>query len=319
MNAKDLSVIVPFVNEFPQVAFTAQSILNELRGSGIDFEVIFIDNWAEEQMKAQRRVRDKSGPVMKEWEKINPEMKVITYDKKLSHWQAKNAGVAISTGKVLWFCDAHCVISSGSVVRMFNWYRDHSLFRRGSLHLPISYLMDSPGRELIYKLTGDPESTGEVHYSFTRYRPSDEPYEVPCMSTCGMMISREIYDDLGGWPEELGIYGGGENFMNFTMAVLGYKITIMTGKPIWHYAERRGYEWNFDDHLRNKMIATYIFGDYDLLKLYTEHHRGTPFQKRRIMEDVITQESINAHKAMIDKKKKVDIREWFKGWKSLTS
>lgn len=105
----ELSVIVPFVGEYPQVAFTAQSVLNELRGK-VDFELIMIDNWCKE-VEAQNRVQDKGSNYMKSIALINPEMKVLSYDKKLSHWQSKNLGVANSTGKFLWFCDAHCVVS----------------------------------------------------------------------------------------------------------------------------------------------------------------------------------------------------------------
>ena len=77
----------------------------------------------------------------------------------------------------------------------------------------------SHGMELIYKPKLDLEK-GALHYSFSRYRrPSDgKPYKVPCMSTCGMLMSRKIMvDELQMWPQELGIYGGGENFINYTI------------------------------------------------------------------------------------------------------
>lgn len=264
-------------------------------------------------MTSQGRKQDKGSQYMRDIAKLNPEMKVITYDVKLSHWQAKNAGVSVSTGEFLWFCDAHCIVYPGTAARMFMTYQDIHERLHGTLHLPLSYMLDAPGRELIYKLTGD-ISKGEIHYSFTRYRRADEIYQVPCMSTCGMMMSRKIFDDLGGWPSELGIYGGGENFTNFVMATLGYTINIFPSMPLYHYAEKRGYEWNYDDYLRNRMIATYMAGDYQLLKLFTENAKGNPSAKQRLMESVITNKDVIAHKEMLGKKQKIDIREWFSKW-----
>lgn len=313
----ELSVIVPFCNEYPQVAFTAQSIINELRHFGVDFELIFIENFPEEQMTRQGRKRDKGGTYMQAIAKIpSHKMRVISYDKKLSHWQAKNAGVSASTGRFLWFCDAHCVVYPGTLSSMFQYYKEQHEKLHGTLHLPISYMLDGEGRALIYKLTGEP-SRGEVHYSFTRYRHSDKSYKVPCMSTCGMMMTRGIYEELGGWPEELGIYGGGENFINFTLATLGYSVNIFPSAPLYHYAERRGYEWNFDDHLRNKMIATFLFSDYEFLKLFSTHHRGNESQKQKILESVITKSSIIAQREMLVKKRVVDITTWFRKWQSM--
>lgn len=289
--------------------FTVQSILNEFRSGGVDFELICIDNFSEKEMTAQGRKRDKSSEYMQSIAKLNPEMKVISYDKKLSHWQAKNAGVRESTGRFLWFCDAHCVVYPRTGLDLFVTYKNRCDELHGTLHLPLSYMLDAPGRELIYKLAGDIEK-GEFHYSFTRYRPSEDIYKVPCMSTCGMMMKRSIYDDLGGWPEELGIYGGGENFINFVLATLGYTVNIYPSKPLYHYAEKRGYHWNFDDHLRNKMIAMYMVGGYDLLKLFTQYAKGNPMQKQRILESVISKESVLDQRKMLKAKQVIDIKEW---------
>lgn len=310
----DLSVIVPFVNEHPQVLFTAQSILNELRESNIKFELIMIDNWCAEVEK-QGRARDSGSGKIEGLSKTNAEMTYLHYDKKLSHWQSKNMGVRHSSGSVLWFCDSHCIVSPSALRTMFDYYLFNYNELHGTLHLPLSYMLEQPGRELIYKLSGDVEKR-EFHYSFTRYRPSSRHYRVPCMSTCGMMMSREIYEMLGGWPEELGIYGGGENFINFTMASMGLNVNIMPGKPLWHYAEKRGYHWNFDDYLRNRMIATFMFGGYEMLKTYVKFSKGNELQKQRILESVITKESIQAHKEKITAHQTVDVVEWWNGWKN---
>jgi glycosyltransferase involved in cell wall biosynthesis len=307
-----LSVIIPFAQEHPQVAFTVQAIYCELRDR-CDFEIIVINNYCAElqsQLDHKKEKKDSGGDFLSKLaDSSRTWLKYITYDKKLSHWQAKNAGVKISDGEILWFCDAHCIPSQGSVIDMFNYYKSSKL--QGSLHLPISYMLERPGLELIYKLVADPEH-GFVHYSFTRYKQSEVPYDVPCMSTCGMMLSRGIYDKLGGWPEELGIYGGGENFLNFTMAVLGLSINIFPTKPLYHYAAPRGYSWNYNDYHRNRCIATYMFGGENWADLYIKNIKGTDSVKESIFSSVIGSESCVKHRKYIHDQQIKTISTWLR-------
>ena len=53
---------------------------------------------------------------------MHPWLKYVEYKDKLSHWQAKNAGVAASTGEVLWFCDAHCIAPVEDLPNMAYYY-----------------------------------------------------------------------------------------------------------------------------------------------------------------------------------------------------
>jgi len=307
-----LSVIIPFAQEHPQVAFTIQAIYCELRDR-CDFEIIVIDNYCSElqnQFNNKQEKKDRGGEYLSALaDKYRPWLKYTTYDKKLSHWQAKNAGVKISDGEFLWFCDAHCVPSQGCVIDMFNYYKSSKL--QGSLHLPISYMLERPGLELIYKLVTDTQK-GIVHYSFTRYIDSKTPYAVPCMSTCGMMLSRDIYNKLGGWPEELGIYGGGENFLNFTMAVLGFSVNIFPTKPLFHYAAPRGYNWNYNDFHRNRCIATYMFGGENWANLYIKNIRGSDSIKESIFSSIVGSESCVEHRKHICDQQIKTISSWLR-------
>lgn len=305
-----LSVIVPMVGEFPQSAFTLNSIYCELWNSGIDFEVIMIDNWCKE-VESQGRKQDKGYAYLVDKVPLHPWLKVLKYEKKLSHWQAKNFGVQNSTGDILWFCDAHCIISKDALVKMFNYYVENYAGLNGTLHLPLSYLLDKPGHELIYKLVLNLEK-GDVHYSFTRYRAAEEPYKVPCMSTCGMMMSRELYDELGGWPAELGIYGGGENFINFTLAVLGRDKNIMPGLPLFHFADKRGYSWNYDDWVRNRCIATYCFGGEEFAQRFMKNVKGRPVVLEKIYYDVVRK--VRPQRELLEKKQVISIEDWTKKW-----
>lgn len=307
-----LSVIIPFAQEHPQCAFTVQAIYCELRDK-CDFEIIVIDNYCPElqqQLDAKREKPDNgTGYLSSLATDPRPWLKYLSYSAKLSHWQAKNAGVAASNGEFLWFVDAHCIPSHGSLIDMFHYYQANHVSLQGSLHLPLSYMLEKPGLELTYKLITDRER-GVVHYSFTRYQHARVPYPVPCMSTCGMMMSRELYHTLGGWPTELGIYGGGEHFINFTMAVLGKSINIFPAEPLYHYAAPRGYHWNYYDYHRNRCIATYIFGGREWAWRYISHIEGGDDLKQAIYESVAKSTACMQHRSMISTRQIRTIDHW---------
>lgn len=302
----ELSVIIPYVQEWPQVIFTVASIAEELRDE-VDFEIIVVDNYVPAPGRVngeQDRAREYFDAVAKgqKW------LKSLEYKKKLSHWQAKNWAVENAEGDFLWFCDAHCVISKGALVKMFRYYRDHHEELNGTLHLPLTYSI-LEWHKLIYKLVDDSEK-GVLHYSFTGYRDAQEAYPVPCMSTCGMMMTRELYGLLGGWPQELGIYGGGEHFINFCLAILGKTINIFPGDPLRHHGDKRGYSWFYDDYHRNRMVATYCFGGEDWLRLYTQNTKGNQDHLRKIEANVI--ETCRHHRHFLEANQVISIDEWRK-------
>jgi len=310
-----LSVIVPGVNEFPQVLFTLQSINQALRDGGFEYEVIYINNWCDEVARqvidGKNRVEDKSADAVKACAgRGNKWLRYLHYKDKLSHWQAKNLGVQNSTGDFLWFVDAHCVAGT-SIVRMLNFYEKHHDELNGTMHLPLTYKI-LEGHRLIYKLVWVPE-THELHYSFTTYRDSKAPYEVAAMSTCGMLMSRQVYNKLGGWPKELGIYGGGENFINYSLATMGMKKWIYPDEPLYHHGEKRGYNWNYDDSLRNRFIAYFCACGRDFAEKAMEGSKGRPQTKRNILDDVIAK--CSDHQKLIERQRKYTIYEWLSRWK----
>lgn len=304
----ELSVIIPFINEWPQVAFTIMSIAEELRDR-VDFEIIVVDNWCAE-VKAQNREPDRSHVQVESMAQFHPWLRLVKYDKKLSHWQAKNLGVRESLGRFLWFCDAHCIVSRNSVHDMFRYYRYHWAELNGSIHLPLTYHILEAHR-LIYKLKAELEN-GFVGYSFTGFRESTMPYKVPCMSTCGMMVTRELYDLMDGWPEILGIYGGGENFWNFTQAILGKNVWIYPAHPLRHHGEKRGYHWNYDNMLTNRASAMYMIGGEKLARKYLNHCKGRPAVKDQIFLNVVI--SGEKQRAKIKANQVISIEDWVAKW-----
>lgn len=305
-----LSVVVPFIQEHPQVMFTIQSIHEELEGR-VDHEIIAVENWSPEIIK-QGAIRDRSSELIQSKADKHSWLKFMNYGDKLSHWQAKNAAVAASDGEFLWFCDSHCVVGRDALYNMFQYYSQNHEELNGSIHLPLTYHILEE-QQLIYQLVTDLPK-GVIHYKFMNMLEARiKPFEVPVMSTCGMMMTRELYNQMGGWPTELGIYGGGENYINFALSVMGKKKWISPGRPLHHHGDKRGYRWNALDFLRNRLIALYITVGEDYARRYCNADtKISPFSKDRILKDVIRK--CEPHRQLIQSQAVISIEDWIKEW-----
>ena len=136
---KDLSIIIPYANEYPMVIFTIRALIEELKHK-IDFEVIAIDNYCDEleQQKKTVKIRtkdsvnfeyvdsyqfpDRGGEMVKGSQRANHGLlRYFDYRDKLSHWNAKNVGIKNSAGEWLYFVDAHVLPSKNAILNMFNY------------------------------------------------------------------------------------------------------------------------------------------------------------------------------------------------------
>jgi len=125
-------------------------------------------------------------------------------------------------------------------------------------------------------------------------------------------MTREMYDGIGGWPKELGIYGGGENFINFTLAMLGYKKWIMPVPPLYHHGERRGYASDYTDGLRNRAIASYLYGGTKWMGKFLNNCKGRDDVKAMIFDNVI--ETCKEQRQLIKRQQRYTIKEWIELW-----
>lgn len=285
-----LSVIIPYVNEYPQVCFTVQNLIEELKG--IDAEIITVSNLS----------TDKSLTVLNSspYTRLGI-LKNIKADAKLGHWQAKNAGIDASSGDRLLFIDAHCIVQQGSIRRMLETKLE------GTLHMNICYMLDP--RKLNYKIC-----ESEMGYRFT-VAPLDktEAFQVPVMSTCGMMLERKLIDELGKWNPELGIYGGGENYMMYKIVTCGYKVMVHPKATLYHFADKRGYSWNYDDYVRNQFIAAYCVGDEEWLQKLIDMRCAKPNSNKVRINEIANdvRAKCAADRAFIASKQKMTMTEYF--------
>lgn len=332
----ELSIVIPFINEWPMISTTIRSIAEELIDK-VDFEIIAIDNYTREALNtgyppdrghAHYTHPNHKGKLWSEYESI-PEganrheghiksmsskhdwLTCLRYDEKLSHWQAKNLGVENSNGNFLLFVDAHCQVARDSIIKQFEMYKQMP-YDECTLHLPLTYhILES--KQLIYRLVNELDK-GIIEYRFSGYRDEPEPYEVPCMSTCGMMMSRILFNKLGGWPNQLGIYSGGEHFINFVMAILGKRKFIMPGRSLYHHGDKRGYSYRYDDMIKNRLVSTYMFGGSKLAELHAKNMKGDQELIMSMLADI--KEKCNFQRYNIQMEQVMTIQDWADMWKN---
>lgn len=335
---KDLSIIIPFAGEYPQAIFTVQAIANSIQD--LDFEIIVVDNHCEE-LEAQWRVAkervanklinggknmdynevlavlDQLPPSMstkscdsfKASEKGNEWLRYMKYDKRLSHWECKRLACEAANSNTFLFIDAHCIVSQG-IDQMFFEY-DAKYRNKGTMHMPLTYKI-LEWHKLIYKMVVENEFYG---YSFTPFREATVPYEVPCMSTCGMMISREVYEKVGGWPEGMYAYGGGENFMNYALTVTGMKKYIYPDIVLHHHGEKRDYHSTYDGTLFNRLLAHYLFGGKEKLTALLNVSKGRPNVLADMGNAILRSEKYREHRQIIKDNTVIKLDNWVDYWR----
>ena len=330
-----LSVIIPHYHEHPQLIFTLQSLLYELEGGVIDYEtsndweIILIDNAAYPQHE-QKELDSSKYIKIKQDAGLLPNVISLQYTDCLSHWQAKNFGCESATSRgVFLFLDAHVLVKQGSINKMWQIFRH--LPRESTLHLPISYMLEpSVTNELCYELVQDLDR-GILDYRFKKWNNFQENnkellgdkfvVEVPCMSTCGMMVSKQTFFNLyNGWPTSLGNYSGGEHYINFVGALLGIKHYVACLDPIHHYAAPRAYDINYNDIYRNRAIAMFLVGGEPFLFKYLNNLRTltvgkiSPRMINKLQVEIPSISELKERREHIECNSVITLENWIQRW-----
>lgn len=303
-----LAVIVPLINEYPQALFTLRSIYEEVKD--INHDIIVVDNhcanmceFCGDPDKGHTHIPDMVQRV--KW------FRYLKYDKTCSHWQAKDYAVQSTDADTFLFLDAHVVPGRDSIRGQYECYTKHYNKIHGTLHLPLTYHILENTR-LKYKFVPEMEKWFLTYRFETLQAQTEEITEVPCMSMCGAMMSREVYDAFGGWGEGYIIYGGGENDMNFTLATLGYKHWLYNPATLHHHGEKRGYKANQIQIVNNRAIAAYKYGGEKWLKNYLICSNIPTIYQLRI-ENLVKQTYANK-RASIASRQTISIEDWICKW-----
>jgi len=321
----ELSIIIPFIQEFPQILFTVRSLHEELRD--IDHEIIVVDNLtsnAKLQLESKNikpdlchEHLDKDGKNALSCLAIAQRhgganwLRYLYYGDIFSCWQARNYGILNSKSPFIMLIDAHCVPSRDSIVNMFRYYQKNWAKLGGSIHLPLTYQI-LEARKLIYSFDYQPDK-GLCQYSFCGIPKQYDGtiFEVPCMSSCGMMCHRDLFNQIGLFPNK-GIYSGGEHFLNFVMAIIGKKKWVYNkyGAVLHHHGAKRQYNFTWDCLQYNRITSNLMFGGEKWVDLYINNLTIDDKSKSRLRSKVMEDQELLAHRKKIENMQIIDIEDW---------
>lgn len=267
-----LSIIIPSRGEFTNLKFTMQSMIDKLLGPfGVgEFEILAGMNFPTDVEWAwlHKLAWTKLGVIVP-----------VRQDEVASCWQTRNACMKVAKGDYLFFADSHIITKADSLVRAIEWHKGW----KGMLKFGNNYMLEVPYR-VCYQYRWQPE---KFWGAWSRVAPESPDYHI-MMGGSHHMTDRSVYEEIGGWNPHLGIYGGGEPYMDFKMQMFGYPIRCYPEFQVYHLAERRGYAWNNDDLWRNFMVAAWAIGGEEaiapLVANYTKACKGVERYLDRLVE-----------------------------------
>ena len=242
-----VSVIVTTKNEEKNVEECLRSVKNQ---TFREIELILVDNYS----------RDRTIEIAKKYaDKV--------YLRGPERSSQRNLGAEISEGKYLLFLDSHVIPSPGSFRRLIEYHDGW----KGVAHCAVNYWLEFEHKTL-YGYRWQPE---KFWGTWTRTKPKPPDYKVIMSGTSSSLIDRDVFFEIGKFNEHLGIYGGGEPYIDLKVQMFGYDVRMPPNCRLWHLTEPRGYNWNNKDLHRNFMIAAFALGGEEFLEpVYQNYLRG---------------------------------------------
>lgn len=251
-----VSVIIPARNEFPQIAFTVQSILNDLETflKPTDFELIIVNNCPSDELSPRRALGGTVDYLSARGIYWNRILKFI-YDPIAGNHSARNKGVKIARGKYIFMSDAHMSYKIGYFKRMIEVIEKTD----GIVHGTIGWLgayppSDSMGYQYTMKL-GD-----EIRGTWSNYKLVDDYFYIPLQGHCCLGVKREQFIKFGGYPTYHRCYGGGEFYMDMKWWMFGSRVSVDSQAIAYHLCAPRAYTYNYDDYMHNVMAIGIALG-----------------------------------------------------------
>ncbi len=261
-----VSVVIPFCNESQNALWTVQGFVNQFMGY-CPFEIILVSNKSDpEHIEKFSR-----------WTKL-PWFNLVEYNNTQSGWQARNLGASLAKGKYILFADAHIYPKDGAFQGLVESHEGW----KGIAHCPLCYFYDPtrPNYGYVwqpYKFWG----------RWTRLVPRSETGDVPLSGASTLLIDRDVFEEVHGFHPALGIYGGGETYLDLKVQMFGYKVRMAVDHHIYHLTETRGYRWNNENFRFNKMLAAFTIGGEKYLEPVFDHFMKVDEKRPQYQEHTI--------------------------------
>ena len=229
----------------------------QIEFASLDYEIIVVMNMCK---------KEEYNHLTRYWLYQSGILKVLQYDEKPSNWQARNLGAFNSSGQYIMHTDSHVFPEHNAWVSGLKYHYGW----KGCLHFGTNYWIDHPNR-FNWQYRWQPE---KFWGAWSRKIPSPPNYKILMSGTAGLLIDRETWNEIGGFHNNLGIYGGGEPWINLKTQILGYDVRCNPAFKQYHLTEKRGYSGSNMDRWHNFMLVAYALGgDKYLTPVYENFKR----------------------------------------------
>lgn len=256
MRVPAVSVVIPVRNDQVGVESTVASIVRGYSGRG-ELEIVVVDDASEP-------------PVCNKWAdygSIDATVKLFRVPRRLGVPRARNHGARKASGETLVMTDSHVEFSK-------DWDRHVMQNIRPNLILAAT-IGDSTSRFKGYGCAVEVPSMGT---RWIRAPPKNVPRFVEVPAASGTVISRELFEKIGGYDEGMMIYGGAEPEFGVRSWLSGAEILSVPEFLITHrFKPRREYlatikevkMYMAHNALRFGMLYLSDLGILQMLKFYT--------------------------------------------------
>ena len=253
-----VSVVIPARNEFPNIVFTIQSIINDLETflDSSEFEIIIVSNCSDDEIYPKRALGGTTDYLTTRGIYWNRTLRII-YDPIAGNHSARNKGIMVARGKYIFLSDGHMSYKYGYHKRMMRAIDETG----GLVHGTIGWLGTYPvgehtsmGYQYTIKL-GE-----EIKGTWNKRRLADDYFYIPAQGHCCLGFKREQFIEFDGYPKWHRCYGGGEFYLDMKWWMFGSRVSVDPQAVGYHLCAPRGYSYHHDDYIHNVLLIGHSLG-----------------------------------------------------------
>ena len=251
-----VSVIIPCRNEFPQITFTVQSIINDLETflKPAEWEIIICNNCPSDEIYPRRATGGSVDYLSTRGMYWNRALRFL-YDPIAGNHSTRNKGALLARGKYIFFSDAHMSYRRGFFKEMIRAIDETG----GLVHGTIGWLgAYPPGLSMGYQYTiklGE-----EIKGTWNNYKLADDYFYIPLQGHCCLGVLRKQFIEFDGYPAYHRCYGGGEFYLDMKWWLFGSRVSVAPQAIGYHLCAPRGYGYNLNDYKHNVLAIGLALG-----------------------------------------------------------
>lgn len=250
---KEISLIIPTVNEGENLSMTIESIQETITGA---YEIIIVDNGS----------TDGSTGFIEQTS--DPRIRLLKTGERLGVAGARNYGAAFAESNILIFVDAHMLFPQ-------DWLA------------PVLDVLHEEQVQLVVPAVsawGNPHAIGYgISWRGAKLQPkwlskqSSAPYAVPLAGGCFQAFHRAFFYEIGGYDSGMTNFGSEDLEMCLRVWLLGYQVKIVPQVEISHRFRRTApYEFGWIDTSSNFLRLVYAHFNEQRIERVLAAHTATP-------------------------------------------